>query len=136
MLDAISIFDVDVMKGMSFAVVPVKTSQPEKLVDELKAVFSSDKEGPMKGRMRFIANTRLGAILVVTPQPSYLPRAKSWIKRLDGKVDGAEPQLHVYQVQNRPVAELAGVLQSMFSDEMKVILAQKCRTALEASQSQ
>jgi len=121
MLDSISIFDVDVMRGMSFAVVPVKTSQPEKMVDELKAVFASDKEGPLKGRVRFIANTRLGAILVVTSQPSYLPRAQSWIRRLDTKANGAERQLHVYQVQNRPVAELAGVLQSMFSNEMKVV---------------
>lgn len=121
MLDSISIFDVDVMRGMSFAVVPVKTSQPEKMVDELKAVFASDKEGPLKGRVRFIANTRLGAILVVTSQPSYLPRAQSWIRRLDTKANGAERQLHVYQVQNRPVAELAGVLQSMFSNEMKIV---------------
>ena len=121
MLDSISIFDVDVMRGMSFAVVPVKTSQPEKMVDELKAVFSSDKEGPLKGRVRFIANTRLGAILVVTSQPSYLPRAQSWIRRLDTKANGAERQLHVYQVQNRPVFELASVLQSMFSNEMKVV---------------
>jgi general secretion pathway protein D len=121
MLDSISIFDIDVMRGMSFALVPVKTSQPEKLVEELKAVFSSDKEGPLKGRVRFIANTRLGAILVMSSQPSYLPRAQSWIKRLDSKANGTEPQLHVYQVQNRPVAELAAVLQSMFSDEMKVV---------------
>ena len=121
MLDTVSIFDVDVMRGMSFAVVPVKTAQPEKLADELKAVFSSDKEGPLKGRVRFIANTRLGAILVVTSQPSYLPRAQSWIKRLDAKVDGAERQLHVYQVQNRPVGELATILQSMFSDQMKMV---------------
>jgi general secretion pathway protein D len=121
MLDSISIFDVDVMRGMSFAVVPVKTSQPEKMVDELKAVFASDKEGPLKGRVRFIANTRLGAILVVTSQPSYLPRAQSWIRRLDTKANGAERQLHVYQVQNRPVAELAAVLQSIFANEMKVV---------------
>lgn len=121
MLDTISIFDVDVMRGMSFAVVPVKTAQPEKLADELKAVFSSDKEGPLKGRVRFIANARLGAILVVTSQPSYLSRAQTWIKRLDAKVDGAERQLHVYQVQNRPAAELAGILQSMFSDQIKVV---------------
>jgi general secretion pathway protein D len=121
MLDSISIFDVDVMRGMSFAVVPVKTSQPEKMVDELKAVFASDKEGPLKGRVRFIANTRLGAILVVTSQPNYLPRAQSWIRRLDAKASGSERQLHVYQVQNRPVAELATVLQSMFSNEMKVV---------------
>jgi general secretion pathway protein D len=121
MLDSISIFDVDVMRGMSFAVVPVKTSQPEKLVDELKAVFASEKEGPLKGRVRFMANTRLGAILVVTSQPGYLPRAQTWIRRLDAKANGAERQLHVYQVQNRPAAELAGVLQSMFSNEMKVV---------------
>jgi general secretion pathway protein D len=38
MVDSISIFDVDVRHGMSFAVVPVKTSQPEKMVDELKAI--------------------------------------------------------------------------------------------------
>jgi general secretion pathway protein D len=110
-----------VMRGMSFAVVPVSTAQPEKLVEELKAVFPSDKEGPLKGRVKFMANTRLGAILVVTSQPSYLPRAQTWIKRLDARANGAERQLHVYQVQNRPVAELAGVLQSMFSTEMKVI---------------
>ncbi len=121
MLDSISVFDVDVMKGMSFAVVPVKTAQPEKMVEELKAIFTSEKEGPLKGRVRFIANTRLGAILVVTSQPSYLPRAQSWIRRLDAKAAGSERQLHVYQVQNRPVAELAGVLQSMFANEMKVV---------------
>ena len=109
---------------MSFAVVPVRTSQPEKMVDELKAIFVSDKEGPMKGRLRFIANTRLGAILVVTSQPSYLPRAQSWIKRLDARANGTEPQLHVYQVQNRPATELASVLQSMFSNEMKVVRPQ------------
>jgi general secretion pathway protein D len=121
MLDTVSIFDVDIMRGMSFAFVPVKTAQPEKLADELKAVFSSDKEGPLKGRVRFIANTRLGAILVVTSQPSYLPRAQSWIKRLDAKIDGAESQLHVYRVQNRPVGELATILQSMFSDQIKIV---------------
>lgn len=121
MLDTISIFDVDVMRGMSFAVVPVKTSQPEKMVDELKGIFASDKEGPLKGRVRFIPNSRLGAILVVTSQPGYLSRAQSWIRRLDAKANGAERQLHVYQVQNRPAAELAGVLQSMFSNEMKVV---------------
>ncbi|MGX4770480.1 type II secretion system secretin GspD [Bradyrhizobium guangdongense] len=121
MLDSVSIFDVDVMRGMSFAIVPVKAPQPEKMVDELKAVFASDKEGPLKGRVRFIPNTRLGAILVVASNPSYLPRAQSWIKRLDTRASGTEPQLHVYQVQNRTAVELAGILQSMFSQEMKVV---------------
>lgn len=121
MLDSISIFDVDVMKGMSFAVVPVKSPQPEKLADELKAVFATDREGPLKGRVRFIPNSRLGAILVVTSQQSYLARAQAWVRRLDTKAAGSEPHLHVYQVQNRPAQEIAGILQSMFADELKVL---------------
>ena len=123
MLDTISIFDVDVMKGMSFAVVPVKSPQPEKLADELKAVFATEKEGPLKGRVRFISNSRLGAILIVTSQQSYLARAQSWVHRLDTKAVGSEPQLHVYQVQNRPADEIAGILQSMFAEEIKVVKA-------------
>jgi len=107
------------MRGMSFAVVPVKSPQPERLVDELKAVFATEKDGPLKGRVRFIPNTRLGAILVVTSQPSYLARAQSWVRRLDTKAAGSEPQLHVYQVQNRPAEEISAILQSMFADELK-----------------
>ena len=114
MLDSISIFDVDVMKGMSFAVVPVKTPQPEKMVDELKAVFASEKEGPMKGRVRFIAEHPARRNPGRDIAAMLSPRAQTWISRLDAKAAGSERQLHVYQVQNRPVAELAGVLQSMF----------------------
>jgi general secretion pathway protein D len=119
MLSSIAIFDVDVMRGMSFAVVPVKTTQPEKLADELKVVFASSKEGPLKGRVNFIPNSRLGAILVVTSQPNYLPRAQAWIKRLDARASGTDPRAHVYAVQNRSARELARILQRMFADEMK-----------------
>ena len=123
MLESIAIFDVDVMRGMSFAVVPVKSQQPEKLADELKAVFASNKEGPLKGRVNFIPNARLGAILVVTSQPTYLARAQAWIRRLDSRAAGTEPQLHVYAVQNRSARELAKILQKMFSDDSKSGLA-------------
>jgi len=42
------------MKGMSFALVPVKTSQPDAIAGELKTVFASDREGPMAGMVRFV----------------------------------------------------------------------------------
>src|SRR5262249_55518628 len=62
-----------------------------------------------------------------------------WVRRLDAKAAGSEPQLHVYQVQNRPAAELAGLLQSMFSDEIKVVksrnVSPKSRAATVADQA-
>jgi len=56
MMEAISIFDVDVMKGMSFALVPVRTSDPATIADELRTVFASDQEGPMAGMVQFLAS--------------------------------------------------------------------------------
>ena len=116
-IETIASFDVDVMRGMSFGIVPVRTKQPEKMVEDLKAVFATDRDGPLKGRVRFLANGRIGAILVVTSQPSYLALARDWIGRLDAQRQGSEPELHVYTVQNRPARDLAKVLQAMFGDD-------------------
>ena len=117
LLEAIAIFDVDVMKGMSFALVPVRTSQPDTIADELRNVFASDREGPMAGMVQFLPNKRLGAILIVSPQPRYLTRAESWVRRLDAQAEGSEKQFFTYAVQNRRAAELVEVLQTMFATE-------------------
>jgi len=117
MLEAVAIFDVDVMRGMSFALVPVRTSQPDTIADELRTVFASDREGPMAGMVQFLPNKRLGAILIVSPQPRYLTRAESWVRRLDAQAEGSEKQFFTYAVQNRRAAELVDVLQSMFATE-------------------
>ena len=117
MMDAIALFDIDTMKGMSFAIVPVKTSQPEAIAGELKTVFASDRDGPMAGMVQFLPNRRLGAILVISPQPQYLKRAETWIRRLDQQAESSEKQLFTYSVQNRRAQELVDVLQAMFASE-------------------
>jgi general secretion pathway protein D len=117
MMDAITLFDIDVMRGMSFALVPVKTSQPDTIAAELKTVFASEREGPMSGMVKFLPNQRLSAVLVISPQPRYLQRAEAWIRRLDAQAQGNEKQLFTYSVQNRRAQELVEVLQSMFSNE-------------------
>jgi general secretion pathway protein D len=117
MLEAIAVFDVDIMKGMSFAIVPVETSAPTVIADELKQVFASEESGPMAGMVRFLPNRRLGAILVISPQRQYLQRAEGWIKRLDAQAAGSEKQFYTYKVQNRQAQELVDVIRSMFSGE-------------------
>jgi general secretion pathway protein D len=117
MLDAISIFDIDVMKGMSFALVPVTTASPDAVADQLRDVFSSSREGPMAGMVRFIPNKQLSAILVISPQRKYLTTAAEWVRRLDAQAEGSEKQFYTYTAQNRRAQELADVLQSMFASE-------------------
>jgi general secretion pathway protein D len=115
MLDAISVFDVDVMKGMSVAVVPVVASQPDAMIEDLRAIFGADKEGPMSSMVRFIPNQRTKSILIISPQQTYLTRAERWIRSLDAKAQGAEKRLFTYSVRNRPAEELVEIIESMFS---------------------
>ncbi len=114
MREAISVFDVDWMRGMSVALRPLKTSKPEDVVKELDTIFHTDS-GPGSKLIRFVANERLNSVLVITSRPRYLERAKVWIDKLDRLASSNEEQLFVYEIQNRPASELAKVLQSTLS---------------------
>jgi general secretion pathway protein D len=109
--DAISVFDVDAMRGRSVAMLPLKNSKPSSVASELEQVFANGKEG--NGIVRFIPNERLNSILVISSRPAYLQRAASWVRKLDQNANTNDEQLFVYEIQNRPAKELAGVLQSV-----------------------
>ena len=105
MLEAISVFDADVMKGMSVAIVPVVASQPDAMIENLRTIFGSDKEGPMSGMVRFIPNQRTKSILVISPQQTYLTRAE---RALDA---GSRKAVFTHSVRNRPAVELVEIIE-------------------------
>jgi general secretion pathway protein D len=112
MREAIAVFDVDWMRGMSVALHPLKTSKPSAVASELDSIFGT-KDGPGGKIIQFLPNDRLNAVLVITSRPAYLDRAATWIKKLDTLAQTNEEQLFVYQIQNRPAKELAEVLSSV-----------------------
>lgn len=114
MRETLSIFDVDWMKGMSFALLPVETSSPQAIADELDIIFAT-ADGPLKNVVRFVPNNRLKSILVITSRSRYLKEAAQWISRLDRAAGRTEPRLYVYNVQNRTASELAQILQMAFT---------------------
>jgi general secretion pathway protein D len=75
-MEAIALFDIDTMKGMSFALVPVKTSQPDAIAGELKTVFASEREGPMAGMARVATGTAAEFDLATVWR--FARRAKFW----------------------------------------------------------
>jgi general secretion pathway protein D len=115
MRELITVFDVDTMKGMSFGLFPIETSDPEAIAAELDTIFANDKDGPTKGLVRFIGNRRLKSVLVITARPEYLQKASSWIARIDKAAKATDKQVHVYHVQHRPSAEVASLLQKVYS---------------------
>ena len=123
LLDAVSVFDVDWMKGMSFGLFPVDSSDPDALVHELDTIFANDRSSPTKGLVRFVANKRLGSILVIAQQSLYLKKAAEWIHRIDVVGQSQDKQLFVYHIQNRPAGELAQLLKGIYRNEGKDSLA-------------
>lgn len=107
--ETISVFDIDWMKGMSFALVPVKSASPSSIVQDLDQVFETRK-GPLKGILRFVPNARLKSVLVISSRAKYLKDATRWIRKLDVLAESSEAGLHVYRVQNRAASDLAKTL--------------------------
>jgi general secretion pathway protein D len=114
--ETISIFDVDWMHGMSFALVPVKSSSPSAIVQDLEQVFET-RSGPLKGIVRFVPNNRLRSVLVISSRAKYLREATRWIKKIDVLAQSSEDALHVYHIQNRNATDLAKLLESVFEGD-------------------
>ncbi len=115
--DTVSVFDVDWMKGMSFAFLPIESADPEVIARELDTIFANDSDGPSKGIVRFVPNKRLKSVLVITSQPEYLRKAQGWLRRIDMAGKATEKKVHVYHVQYRPATELALLLRKVYARE-------------------
>ncbi|MDD2545118.1 MAG: type II secretion system secretin GspD [Burkholderiaceae bacterium] len=144
-LDLVATFDVDLLKGMSVGVFPLKHASLKEVEAALRlmgpggattaptpaagtapqtpgaaqpaAQFSLSESNPLFGALRILPIERLNSILVVTPRAAYLDEARRWIERLDRPSDNsAEPQLFVYSVQNGNARHLATVLSGIFGD--------------------
>jgi general secretion pathway protein D len=113
-LRTIEIFDVDWLAGMSVGVFPLKTVDVASITTELTAIFGTEAESPLAGLFRFVPLERLGSIMVITPQESYLAKAREWIERLDRGAAGAGTQLYVYRVKNLEATVLANYLTQLF----------------------
>ncbi|MDX2308369.1 MAG: type II secretion system secretin GspD [Hyphomicrobium sp.] len=116
MADTVRTFDVDWMRGMSFGIFPLETSDPEAIAQELDTVFANDSNGPSAGLVRFVPNARLKAVLVITSRREYLKKAETWIRRLDLAAEATEKRAFVYRVQYRPVQELAEIVQKVYAN--------------------
>lgn len=118
-LDIISIFDVDVLKGRSFALFTMAHVDASNVVKELEEIFTH-REGTGKGGnfFRFIEIDRLNAILVITQNEKYLRDVESWVLRLDKINTEAGGGVNVYRAQHVNAVDLANTLNGIFGNGM------------------
>ena len=114
LLDTLDIFDVNWLKGMSLGLFPLANADAKTVVRELEALFGKSEDSPLNGLVRMVPIDRINAVLIVTPQASYLDQLRQWITNLDQPGDEGEPSVHVYRVKNGKASDLADVLTGLF----------------------
>lgn len=119
LLDTIKVFDVDWMSGLSVGFFALEFAKSNEVVEQLQSLLADEGEGgnnPLKGIFRFVPIESANALLVVSPQESYIQQARSWIERLDmaeASGDAAE-RLFVYRVKHGDAEALADILSELF----------------------
>jgi general secretion pathway protein D len=111
--DLVAQFDVDWLKGMSFALFIPQRTDARLIAPELEKLINAPGS-QSAGLVRFIAMDRLNGILAITAQPQYLDDARRFIEVLDREGEGAEKRVFVYHVQNGRASDLAKVLNAAF----------------------
>ncbi|MCF6225638.1 MAG: type II secretion system secretin GspD [Xanthomonadales bacterium] len=110
----IETFDVDWLKGMSVGLFPLQRVEVATVIPELEALFGNNDGSPLAGMFRFMPMERLNSVMVITPQPEYLSKAREWIERLDRGGGEASRRLYVYEVRNLEAVALADYLGQIF----------------------
>jgi len=115
-IDAVNLFDVDVLKGKSVGLFKLRAAEPEAVVEELNTIFETGDGGSLQNVVSFIPSKRLGAVLVVSSRSRYLSEAEKWIRDLDKTAGGSTRRPVVYNLQNRSAVDLAPILSEMLKE--------------------
>ncbi len=106
-------FDMDWLKGMSFALYVPKNTDARLIAPELDKLINASG-APTAGLVRLVAMDRLNGIVAIAPRAQYLEDVRKWVEVLDREGASNERRLYVYRVQNGRATDLANVLISAF----------------------
>jgi general secretion pathway protein D len=111
--DLVSEFDVDWLRGMSFALFIPQRTDARLIAPELEKLLNAPGS-QSAGLVRLIAMDQLNGILAITNQPQYLEDVRRFMEVLDREGESAERRVFVYHVQNGRASDLAKVLNAAF----------------------
>ena len=125
LLATIRTFDVDWLKGMSFAMFRLEYADAAAVVGELEAIIDSAGSSPLAGIVRLLPIERLNAILVITHRPDHVADIRKLIEEFDWGLEGSSGRrLFVYELENGKAENIAGVLQEIFGQDDRAAASQ------------
>ncbi|MBK7331021.1 MAG: type II secretion system secretin GspD [Betaproteobacteria bacterium] len=115
MMDTIALFDVDWMRGMSAGLFTLQSADVKTVGQEIEKLLGQRDANPLGGLIRIVPIERMNALLVVTPNPALIEKAREWIEKLDAGVGGEGVRFYVYNLQNSRAERVGPLLQQAFT---------------------
>lgn len=109
-------FDVDWLRGMTFAMYRLFQNQPETIITELREIFQG-KLDLFITRVRLVPLNRMQAVLGIARNKTDLELVGEWITRLDVSKSEAQ-RIFVYNVQNGNAKNLVALLRQVLLGEL------------------
>ena len=113
--DLLRQFDVNWLRGMTFALYIPRKTDSRLIVPELEKLLNSP-DAPTRNLVRLISMENLNGILAISRQRQYLDDVGRFIEVLDREGQNNEPRLFVYRVQNGRSRDLARTLNTAFGN--------------------
>ncbi|MCU7803260.1 MAG: type II secretion system secretin GspD [Candidatus Thiodiazotropha sp. (ex Lucinoma borealis)] len=119
LLQTVEMFDVDWLSGMSFGLIPLKSTDAKTITDELKHIIGGGDSSPLAGMIKLIPVERLNAVMVISQQPKYINETRKLISQFDqGSDKSPDRRLYVYHLKNGKAENIATILQNIFGNEV------------------
>jgi general secretion pathway protein D len=116
-LETIDMFDVDWLQSSDFAFYEIKWTDPDTLVEELKALLGG-QSGVVGRQVEFVTLPRLRGVVVITKRPERQSTIGEWIERLDKPARGGTGRRIFHRwVINQEAAEVAKTLTELFAED-------------------
>ena len=111
-------FDADIFERMGHRFCPLQYGDAESVSVILNTVFNA--YGPaVQADVAFVPITRLNTLLVVSANPEILDQAQRLIDRYDVPSQSTEPGIFVYALKNGRAADIADILNNVFTGKKK-----------------
>jgi general secretion pathway protein D len=118
LLATVRMFDVDWLKGMSFAMFRLEYADAVTVVEEIEAIIDTAGETPLAGIVRVLPIERINGVLVITHRPDHIDAIANLIEEFDWGLEGSSGRrLFVYELENGKAENIASVLQQIFGQK-------------------
>jgi general secretion pathway protein D len=117
LVDLVRAFDVDVLEGQSYALMPVPNGAAEDFATALQQAFRSQQGGQLASQVRVVPLARVSAVLVIANSPRYLTDARRAYTVVERGMRETMRTWHVYYVQNSTANDTAYILQQAFTPD-------------------